>query len=202
MAFVNPSSVTAPKANWVLSNVLFSSGQGGWSAAEGEWDGDACLAIRWNGSDATEGVGNPQSRGHPTWFIVPRDLGRVLRQEIEQLVKTSSVVICSIFQPSNYQVGAWRIEAELAGHVLSNLNGSDLLFALPQLSARLCIPEKGYFQPGQDGVFGAFVSGKWCGDLYSNGVGEADNPVSVAVFRDSFISNVTQAVQRFGSSDV
>ncbi len=35
------------------------------------WDGDFAVGIRWNGK-LGEGVGSPQSRGLPTWFILPR----------------------------------------------------------------------------------------------------------------------------------
>jgi hypothetical protein len=37
----------------------------------GDWDGRKVLAARWNGSSADTGIGNPQSRGIPTWFILP-----------------------------------------------------------------------------------------------------------------------------------
>ena len=57
----------------------------GWSAAEGPWDNGGLwrdvLAVRWNGSEAAE-IGNPQSRGVATWFIVPNELETVLRQAI------------------------------------------------------------------------------------------------------------------------
>jgi hypothetical protein len=38
--------------------------------ALGRWDNRPVLAMRWNGNDNNP-IGNPQSRGLPTWFIVP-----------------------------------------------------------------------------------------------------------------------------------
>jgi hypothetical protein len=40
-------------------------------------------AVRWNGSDNDEGVGSPQSRDYPTWFVIPDALEAVARQAIE-----------------------------------------------------------------------------------------------------------------------
>ncbi len=47
--------------------------RGSWSAAEVEWDNRSRLGIRWNGDDVSK-VGSPQSRGNPTWFIVPDEI--------------------------------------------------------------------------------------------------------------------------------
>lgn len=84
MAYIDPNKVVSPKANWSLIKVLrdgetHGKGDGDASLAIGKWDdldGDgprSVFAMRWNGSDARDsGVGNPQSRGLPTWFIVPQ----------------------------------------------------------------------------------------------------------------------------------
>ena len=62
--------------------------RGGWSAAEGQWEDDGVwndvLAIRWNGSSDAE-IGNPQSRGCATWFIVPDELENAIRAAIASL---------------------------------------------------------------------------------------------------------------------
>lgn len=83
MAYMDPAKVVSPKANWTLIKVLRNgeiNGQGDDDAALaiGHWDeglGDGpypVLAMRWNGRNKDKtGVGNPQSRGLPTWFIVP-----------------------------------------------------------------------------------------------------------------------------------
>ena len=38
--------------------------------ALGKWDHSPVLAMRWNGNEENH-IGNPQSRGLPTWFVLP-----------------------------------------------------------------------------------------------------------------------------------
>ena len=77
MAYIDPRNVDSPRASWKLIEVLRNGridgqGDGDMALALGEWNGDRCFGLRWNGSDAdASGVGNPQSRGLPTWFILP-----------------------------------------------------------------------------------------------------------------------------------
>lgn len=80
MSYVKANAVRAPKGAWALIQVLVDNGpstpeKGQWSLAVGGWYGERRLAARWNGHDASDGspVGNPQSRGIPTWFIVPHE---------------------------------------------------------------------------------------------------------------------------------
>lgn len=77
--YVKPDDVHAPKRRWQLFHVLFDGGDRTHPRAEpnstvslaiGRWDERPALAIRWNGTK-DEPLGNPQSRGLPTWFIVP-----------------------------------------------------------------------------------------------------------------------------------
>ena len=80
--YVKPGDVHSPKRHWQLFHVLFDGGPGrdegdprpeddsAVSLAVGRWDGDPVLAMRWNGSKSNP-LGHPQSRGLPTWFIIP-----------------------------------------------------------------------------------------------------------------------------------
>jgi hypothetical protein len=68
---VRPQDVKSPKEHWILLGVPIEKPD--WSLAVGEWDGDRCLAARWNG-DAERPKGNPVSHGMPTWFVLPREL--------------------------------------------------------------------------------------------------------------------------------
>jgi len=76
-----PDAVTSPRLQWTLIKVLFRGDAAdpalhdpeGYSVAVGRWDGQPCLGIRWNCNESRP-VGNPQSRGLPTWFIVPKEL--------------------------------------------------------------------------------------------------------------------------------
>ncbi len=89
MAYVDPEKVVSPKGSVRRVHLLYSKGPGGWSVAEVNWEGNEAVGIRWNGEDGEDGVGNPQSRGHPTWFIVPDDLKQAVLQEVERLSKSS-----------------------------------------------------------------------------------------------------------------
>ena len=83
MAYVDPKIVVSPKANWSLIKVLRNGEENGQgdddaSLAIGKWDDleglgpQTVFAMRWNGTkNQPNGVGNPQSRGLPTWFIIP-----------------------------------------------------------------------------------------------------------------------------------
>lgn len=74
MAYMNPLMVLSPKGRIADLDVLHDSGESGFSVAQMTWDGvPGSVGVRWNGSEA-EGVGNPQSRGIPTWFILPEPL--------------------------------------------------------------------------------------------------------------------------------
>ena len=66
---VSPFTVKSPKAHWTLIDVIMTNDE--WSLALGEWDGRRRLACRWNGKD--DELGNPMSRGVPTWFVMPDD---------------------------------------------------------------------------------------------------------------------------------
>ena len=67
---IPPAEVISPRRHWSLIAVLTEANDDGSALAIGRWDGKPVLAMRWNGDDENP-VGNPQSRGLPTWFIVP-----------------------------------------------------------------------------------------------------------------------------------
>jgi hypothetical protein len=69
-ASIPPADVVSPKRHWSLIAVLRDANDDGSSLAIGRWNGKPVLAMRWNG-DEQNPIGNPQSRGLPTWFIVP-----------------------------------------------------------------------------------------------------------------------------------
>jgi hypothetical protein len=74
--YIRPADVHAPKRHWSLVHVLFDGGQDSprnpspSSLAIGRWYNRPVLAMRWNGNEDNP-LGNPQSRGLPTWFVVP-----------------------------------------------------------------------------------------------------------------------------------
>ncbi len=85
MAYIDPTTVIAPQDHIRSVNILYNGGPGRWSVAQLEWDGEECTGMRWNGNDDERGIGNPQSRGRPTWFVVPPELEALVRDEAEQL---------------------------------------------------------------------------------------------------------------------
>jgi hypothetical protein len=73
--YIPASNVTSPKMHWSLIAVLKDEGECEGVLAIGRWDNEPVLAMRWNGGSgpmSDSPIGNPQSRGLPTWFVVPR----------------------------------------------------------------------------------------------------------------------------------
>ena len=85
MAYMDPQGVRTPKNR--LSGdieVLADTGERGWSICRFIWDGKTRMGIRWNGSfNSEENMGNPQSRGKPTWFILPEDVEKVVQKALD-----------------------------------------------------------------------------------------------------------------------
>jgi hypothetical protein len=73
MAYIKPNNVQSPKAHWHLFEVIIDKGAGSPAYALGTWDGERRVGFRWNGSDESP-IGNPQSRGLPTWTMLDEEL--------------------------------------------------------------------------------------------------------------------------------
>ncbi len=76
--YITPDKVTSPRRMWTLIRVLESGAQPDSyghrvAIAIGKWEDEPVLGMRWNGSKDSP-IGSPQSRGLPTWFIVPKRL--------------------------------------------------------------------------------------------------------------------------------
>ena len=85
--YITPDKVTSPRRQWALIRVLETGDKpdsfgNRVAIAIGKWEGEPVLAMRWNGSKGSP-IGTPQSRGLPTWFIIPGRLG-------EAVIKTLS----------------------------------------------------------------------------------------------------------------
>jgi hypothetical protein len=93
MAYVEPATVWAPKASIRSVEILYNSkpgGPGGWSVARVNWEDENRIGIRWNGGEGP-GVGNPQSRGNATWFILPNELQEVILNRIDDLALSETI---------------------------------------------------------------------------------------------------------------
>ena len=89
--YIPPKNVKSPKGR--ISGeikVLRDGGAGDWSLAKLIWDKKDTFGIRWNGNDENKGVGNPQSRGVPTWFILPSEICKLIEANMSVLCKDSS----------------------------------------------------------------------------------------------------------------
>jgi len=73
MGYVKPEEVISPKALWELREILLNRGAEDCAYALGLWDGRPRIGFRWNGNDANR-IGNPQSRGLPTWTMLDPEL--------------------------------------------------------------------------------------------------------------------------------
>lgn len=83
MNYMSPEIVRSPRQRLTGEiKVLEDTGANGWSLAEFIWDEAPAMGIRWNGN--AENVGTPQSRGIPTWFIVPEELHEAVRAVISK----------------------------------------------------------------------------------------------------------------------
>ncbi len=85
MEYYSPKGVISPVDCVSNVQVLYDGGDGSVSVASLEWEGNPCIAIRWNIArrewDDTEKkqnkktcVGMPSSHGYPVWFILPDEL--------------------------------------------------------------------------------------------------------------------------------
>jgi hypothetical protein len=94
MSYFNAIDVISPKRNLrnvvpiqLYPNKLYPNKD--FTVAKVVWDGIERIAIRWNvteneskhpdkASGKTKCIGEPNSRGYPTWFIVPEEFLRLL----------------------------------------------------------------------------------------------------------------------------
>ena len=84
MNYYPPKTVIGPKYFLKNVNVIYDGGPNSVSVAELDWEGNHCLAMRWNIArrewDETDKqnnkkicVGMPSSHGFPVWFLIPDD---------------------------------------------------------------------------------------------------------------------------------
>jgi hypothetical protein len=94
MSHQDPKTVKSPRAAVSHLKVVYDGGEQaenrtdweGWSVAELEWHEEPVLGVRWNGSTknpAVSAIGNPQSRGLATWFVLPKPLEDVVRAQLK-----------------------------------------------------------------------------------------------------------------------
>lgn len=110
MPYIKPDNVTSPKDSWTLNCVIYDEGEGKIAIAYGEWDKEGVIAMRWNGkNDLHKDIGNPQSSGHATWFILPLEIGITIVKDI--LIKQAAGN-ASVRKDCLAKVMKWLIDLE------------------------------------------------------------------------------------------
>jgi hypothetical protein len=122
MPYIKPDYVTSPKDSWTLNCIIYDEGEGKIAVAYGVWDKERVIAMRWNGkNDLHKELGNPQSSGNATWFILPREIGITIVKDIlikqaagntsvrkDGLVKVIEWLIdLKVISPSGYEAKAY-----------------------------------------------------------------------------------------------
>lgn len=81
MSYIDPCTVVSPKNRIQDIEIVYDSGptEGSWAVAKFLWDKEERVGVRWNGEPDT-GVGTPQTRGVPTWFVLPEELALAVLQ--------------------------------------------------------------------------------------------------------------------------
>ena len=89
---MKPEDVRSPQDRIRNLRVIYSNHDEGWSIAEMEWRHHDSgqwrwrIGMRWDGAPAE--LGNPQSSGHPTWFLVPEGaIAQMISEHAESLVQ-------------------------------------------------------------------------------------------------------------------
>lgn len=70
MDYIDPKDVISPQRAISDVRVLVDEGEDAYALAVLKWEGEDRLGVRWNGGPDNP-IGNPQSRGIPTWFLLP-----------------------------------------------------------------------------------------------------------------------------------
>lgn len=81
MSYIDPHNVTSPKHSVSDLQPIYDGGEDSFSVALLKWDGNPCIGIRWH--DVSPKPGNPQSRGLPTWFIMPKEFDLPILQTLQ-----------------------------------------------------------------------------------------------------------------------
>jgi hypothetical protein len=85
-AYTDPHNVTSPRVS--ISNLHPVCDRGEWefSVALLDWDHKPRVGVRWNGGTDADtknpSPGNPQSRGLPTWFVLPEEFNPATLQAL------------------------------------------------------------------------------------------------------------------------
>ena len=92
--YIDPCNVRSPQKRISGDiDVLYDTGENGWSFARFYWDnkkmvGPKNFGIRWNGND--DWIGYPSTCQKPTWYVLPPGAGELLMKALGIEDKTVS----------------------------------------------------------------------------------------------------------------
>lgn len=200
MGYRKPENVVAPKSRWELRHVLCNTGQGGWAVAEGIWDKEPSLGVRWNGDDDSGSHGSPQSHGNPTWFIVPSELEEAVRNLAHKCNDTMKCVDCSIDRPEGFEYGVFLVTLRVKGELYETIKDRKVAFNIPRLPNRFFRTDAEFLNPyatNKISLSGLIIKGEWKSIVQTNGIEEEKNPTEMDVVKDALIANILQALKPF-----
>lgn len=91
---MNPNEVVSPKSKIQQLEIIYDNKT--FAIASMMWEGKKRIAIRWNGSK--DNIGYPQSYGHPTWFIMPKEVALAYAQNLKNS-KMENIIRASTDDP-------------------------------------------------------------------------------------------------------
>ena len=89
--YCDPKTVQGPKKSVSNVQVVYDGGADDCAVATLVWEGRPGVGIRWNGNIQDQPLGNPQSRGHPMWLLVPPDFADLVLQRALELAPESEL---------------------------------------------------------------------------------------------------------------
>ena len=76
--YIIPEDVLSPRDKVKNLEIIIKNDKEDYSIALLEYNGTECVGVRWNTTnEEKDNIGTPQSRGIPTWFILPKEIAEV-----------------------------------------------------------------------------------------------------------------------------
>lgn len=88
MSYETPDHVQGPRKSVSNVRVIYDGGEDDAAIAQLDWNGEPGVGMRWNGNDERP-LGNPQSRGHPVWWLVPPEFQEAILARVNELTPES-----------------------------------------------------------------------------------------------------------------
>jgi hypothetical protein len=100
MSYIDPCTVISPKKRIEDLRIVYDSGptEVSWAVAEFIWDSKERVGIRWNGEPDDDGVGTPQARGVPTWFVLPVELAPQVLHRARELASGNEALLTASYR--------------------------------------------------------------------------------------------------------